>query len=120
MRWTGQPAEAENRIADPVAAALAVLARRPGRAVPGRVYLSGEMGLIVGPALATVLVIARPGVRARPAPLAFTLIETAHGKRGGGIPPTGPVAVHSTSLAAAHTADGIVSGDAVPWPPASA
>src|SRR5215471_2771049 len=54
---------AEDRIADPVAAALPVLAHRPGRAVPGWVHLSGEMGLIVGPALATVLVIARSGVR---------------------------------------------------------
>src|SRR6516165_9258669 len=55
--------DAEDRIADPVAAALAVLAHRAGRAVPGWVHLSGEMGLTVGPALATVLVIALSGVR---------------------------------------------------------
>jgi hypothetical protein len=57
---------AEDRIADPVAAALAVLAHRAGRAVPGWVHLPGEMGLIVGPALATVPVIARSGVRHGP------------------------------------------------------
>src|SRR5215471_12579096 len=53
---------AEDRIADPVAAALAVLAHQAGRAVPGLVHLPGEIGLIVGPALATVLVRARSGV----------------------------------------------------------
>src|SRR6516162_1117453 len=59
----GPGENAEERIAGPVAAALAVRAHRPGRAVPGWVHLPGEMRMIVGPALATVLVKARSGVR---------------------------------------------------------
>src|SRR6516165_883415 len=51
----GPGEDTEDRIADPVTTALAVLAHRPGSAVPGWVHLSGETGLIVGPALATVL-----------------------------------------------------------------
>jgi hypothetical protein len=59
----GPGEHAEDRIAGPVGAAFAVLAHRPGRAVPAGVRLSGEMGLIVGPPLATALVIAWSGVR---------------------------------------------------------
>src|SRR5262249_23469683 len=65
MGWPdpGRGENAEDRIADPVAAALAVLAHRPGSAVPGWVHLPGGMSVIVGPALAAVLVIVRSGAR---------------------------------------------------------
>src|SRR5215471_10079735 len=58
----GPGENAEDRIAGPVGAAPAVLAHRPGRAVPDRVHLPGGTSVIVGPALATVLVMARSGV----------------------------------------------------------
>src|SRR5262249_55226659 len=60
---TGPGENAEDRIAHPIAATPAVLAHAPGSAVPGWVRLSGETGLIVGPALATVPVMIPSGVR---------------------------------------------------------
>ena len=111
----GPGENAEDRITDPVAAALTVLAHRPGKALPGRVHLSGEMGLIVGPALATVLVITRSGVRhslllwrSRSSRPRTASVEAASRRRAG--------CQQTASWAAAHAADEIVSGDAVPRP----